>query len=176
MITSHHIPTYSSKRALPLSLVLLVCGDGYRVYWPYMVILSATCLEDMFTKTIPLYTDLFNKEMCSWNIIGQILGNSLLGVQGDVEEMEGHASGSACELWCMTKIYQRFNKLCYDIPLFSRTAVFLLFWEVSLEPQITSPFKEILVTPWNVTESLFHAVSSSVINEIESSLIFRRPL
>ena len=85
--------------------------------------------------------------MCSWNIIGQILGNSLLGVQGDVEEMEGHASGSACELRCMTEIHQRFNKLCYDIPLFSRTAVFLLFWEVSLEPQISSPFEEILVTP-----------------------------
>ena len=45
-------------------------------------------------------------------------------------------------------MHQRFNKLCHDKPLFSRTAVFLLFGKATLEPQIRSPFEEILVTPW----------------------------
>ena len=80
-----------------------------------MVILSATCLEDMFTKTIPLYTDLFNKEMCSWNIIGQILGNSLLGVQGDEEEIEGqegsghHDTEQVCQRGNLSK-YTQYGK------------------------------------------------------------------
>ena len=62
----------------------------------------------------------------------------------------------------------------YAVSVWIKTRV--LKWMWSLEPQISSPFEEIPVTPWNVIESLFHAVSSSVINEIESSLTFRRPL
>ena len=50
--------------------------------------------------------------------------------------------GSArCE-YEVTKMHHRFNKLCRDIPFFSRMAAFLLFGVASLEPQISSPYEE----------------------------------
>ena len=51
--------------------------------------------------------------------------------------------GSArCEIRKVTKMQQRFNKLCHGMPFFSRMAVFLLFGVASLEPQTNSPYEE----------------------------------
>ena len=55
---------------------------------------------------------------------------------------EGTEKGARCEVRKVTKMLQRFNKLCHDIPFFSRMAVFLLFEVASLEPQINSPREE----------------------------------